>query len=100
MSCGFRQNRAVFLRSIFCKAFGVLRIPAEQGVFLRSIFVNECGVLRIPAEPWEETVPDITARLKGIVQEINDTLDVDGLCRALPKRLQALVDAEGDRISY
>ena len=79
MSCGFLRNRGLFLHFIFSKEFGVLRIPAE---------------------PWEETVPDITARLKGIVQEINDTLDVDGLCRALPKRLQALVDAEGDRISY
>ena len=31
-------------------------------------------------------------RLKGIAQDINDTLDVDGLCWALLKRLQELVD--------
>ena len=29
---------------------------------------------------------------------INDRLDVDGLCRALPGRLQEIVDAEGGRI--
>jgi hypothetical protein len=33
-----------------------------------------------------------------IVQDINDTLDVEGLCRAFPKRVQAVVDAQGDRI--
>ena len=34
------------------------------------------------------------------VQEINDTLDVEGLCRGLPKRLQELLDADGDRINH
>jgi len=48
--------------------------------------------------PWEETEEEFTTRIKSIVQEINDTLNVDGLCRALPKRIQMLVDAEGDRI--
>ena len=41
-----------------------------------------------------------TSRLKGVVQEINDTLDVEGLCRGMPKRLQELVDTEGDRIPH
>ena len=48
--------------------------------------------------PWEETVAEFTSRFKGIAQDINDNLDVDSLCRALPKRVQLLVDAEGDRI--
>ena len=39
------------------------------------------------------------ARLRAICQDINDNLDVDNLCKALPKRVQALRDAEGDRIS-
>ena len=52
------------------------------------------------ARPWEETVEQFTSRMKGIVQEINDTLDVEGLCRAFPKRLQKLVDAGGDRIGH
>jgi len=47
---------------------------------------------------WEETVGDFGTRMKRIVQDINDTLDVEGLCRAHPKRVQAVIDAEGDRI--
>ena len=53
---------------------------------------------RMP-RPWEETPEQFATRLKGIVQEINDTLNVDGLCRAFPQRLQKLVDRDGDRIS-
>ena len=48
--------------------------------------------------PWEEMVAEFTTRFKAIAQDINDNLDVDGLCRGLPKRVQLLVDAEGDRI--
>jgi hypothetical protein len=51
-----------------------------------------------PARPWEETPAEFGSRLRTICQDINDTLDVEGLCRAFPKRLDALVDAEGDRI--
>ena len=50
--------------------------------------------------PCEETVPEFTARLRGIVQEINDKLDVEQLCRDVPKRLQELVDRKGDRIPH
>ena len=35
--------------------------------------------------PWEESVEDVGSRVKGIVQDINDTLDVEDLCRALLK---------------
>ena len=51
-------------------------------------------------QPWLETVPQFTTRLRGIVQDINDTLDVDGLCRQLPKRIEQLVACEGDRLKY
>ena len=54
---------------------------------------------RMP-KPWEETPEQFGSRLKGIVQEINDTLNVEGLCRAFPQRLQKLVDRDGDRISH
>ncbi len=50
--------------------------------------------------PWEETMAQFGSRLKGIVQDINDSLDVDGLCRALPKRVQGVIDAEGDRLKH
>jgi hypothetical protein len=38
--------------------------------------------------------------MRGIVQDINDNLDVEGLCRGLPKRLAKLEETEGDRISH
>ena len=52
----------------------------------------------LPSKPWEETVPEFRARLKGICDHINSNHDVEGLCRELPMRLQMLVDAKGDRI--
>ena len=51
-----------------------------------------------PVRPWEETPAQYATRLRSIFQDINDNLDVEGLCWSLPERLQALVDAEGDRI--
>ena len=51
-----------------------------------------------PREPWKETLEEFGARLRGVCQDINDSCDVEGLCRALPKRVQALVEAQGDRI--
>ena len=52
------------------------------------------------SKPWEETPQQFTTRLKGIVQEINDTLNVDGLCRAFKSRVDKLVERDGDRISH
>ena len=54
--------------------------------------------INLDARPWEETVEAYTSRLKGIVQDINDNLNVDNLCRSLPARIEMLLDAEGDRI--
>ena len=53
---------------------------------------------RMP-NPWEETPEQFATRLKGIVKEINETLNVEGLCRAFKQRVQKLVDRDGDRIS-
>ena len=50
--------------------------------------------------PWTETVEEFGARMRGIVQNINDKCNVEGLCRGLPKRLQKIVDAEGDRVGH
>ena len=50
--------------------------------------------------PWTETVVEFSTRLKQIVQEINTTHDVDGLCRQFPRRLQELEEREGDRLKY
>ena len=52
-----------------------------------------------PKEPWLESVAEFTSRMKGIAQDINSRLDVDGLCRGFPKRVAKVIEAEGDRIS-
>ena len=52
------------------------------------------------SSPWTETPPEFSARMKSIVQRINDELDVDGLCRQLPSRLQGVLDQGGDRLKY
>ena len=52
----------------------------------------------VPAKPWEESHDAYTAGLKNIVDDINSTLDVDGLCRGLLKRISALVEQEGGRL--
>ena len=53
----------------------------------------------IPKVPWEATPAELGQRLRAICQDTNDNLEVDDLCRRFPKRLQELVDAEGDRLS-
>ena len=50
-------------------------------------------------QPWTETVEQLTSRMRGIVQYINANHDVENLCRELPARMQAVIDAEGGRIS-
>ena len=36
----------------------------------------------------------------GIVQMINDTVNVDGLCRAFKQRVEKMVERDGDRICH
>ena len=54
----------------------------------------------VPKNPWEETREEYTARLKACVADINLHLNVDGLCRALPHRINTLVDRQGDRLKW
>ena len=73
---------------------------------LQEVLLHETAVAWVrhrektvrPVRPWEETPVQFATRLRGIFQDINDNLGVEGLCWSHPKRLQALVDAEGDRI--
>ena len=55
-------------------------------------------MISVPRHAWKETREQYGARLKACAAKINASYDVDGLCRALPRRIQALVDNEGDRI--
>ena len=52
------------------------------------------------SKPWEETPEQFATRLKSVVEDINQTLNVEGLCRAFKQRVQKLVDREGDRITH
>ena len=52
----------------------------------------------LPARCWEETPAAFGARLRQCCANINAELNVDGLCRDLPRRIQQLVDLEGDRL--
>jgi len=49
--------------------------------------------------PWKETPEQFGERMRNICSYVNSNFDVDGLCRALPKRVQAVIDAKGDRIN-
>ena len=74
---------------------------------LQEVFPHETTVAWIrklektvrPSRPWQETPAQFGKRMRDICQIVNDRYNVESLCRSLPKRLQALVDAEGDRIS-
>ena len=49
--------------------------------------------------PWKETPAELAERMRRTCSYINANFDVDGLCLALPKRVQAVIDAKGDRIN-
>ena len=52
----------------------------------------------VPLRAWEETREEFGHRIKEIVSGINREYDVEGLCREIPQRIQALVDGEGAKL--
>ena len=78
----------------------------EQPGAMQELMLHETAVAWIryeeqktrPMEPWREKVPEFASRMKAIALDINKRHKVDNLCKALPKRVQMLIDAEGDRI--
>ena len=74
---------------------------------LQEVHLHETAVswiryqltLSTPTIAWKETREQYTSRLKACCAEINKAYDMDGLCRALPRRIEALIDSEGDRIN-
>ena len=86
---------------------------AQQPGSLQETMLHETAVAWIrlglactsPAMPGEETSEDFSARMQKMAQKINEEYDVDGLCRDLPTRLEALCNAGGgscvsDRLSH
>ena len=53
----------------------------------------------LPRSPWLESTEDFSIRLKEIAEDINKNLNVEGLCRKFPLRVQEVIDREGDRLS-
>ena len=80
----------------------------QQPGSLQDFLLHETAVswirrretLNRTTRPWEETAEHLAGRLKEAVQDINDTLDVEGLCRAFPRRLQKLVETRGERLPH
>lgn len=52
----------------------------------------------VPAKAWEETPREYAVRLKTCCDEINAELNVEGLCRGFPKRIDKLVQKKGGRL--
>ena len=53
----------------------------------------------LPARPWEESPPQLIARLKRIAGKINAEYDVAGLCRELPARVAELERRGGGKLA-
>ena len=78
----------------------------QQPRSLQEVMLHETAVSWIrhlegqarPKEAWKESVPEFASRMKAIALDINKRLKVDNLCRGLPKRVNMLIEAEGDRI--
>ena len=54
----------------------------------------------LPCSPWKETVEEFSARLKEIALDINENLNVEGLCWKFPGRVNEVIDREGDRLFH
>ncbi len=54
----------------------------------------------MPAREWEETRDAFGGRLRRCISDINDQLDVVGLCRGFNKRVELLRLKEGGRLKY
>ena len=56
-------------------------------------------ICTLPAKPQKETVGDLLARMRKVVQKINEEwCDVDGLCRDLPAKLEPLCSADRGKL--
>ena len=53
-----------------------------------------------PTRSWEETRVEYSGRLKRCCDDINAHLEVEGLCRAWPKRIRQLRDLEEGRLRH
>lgn len=52
----------------------------------------------LPGACWKESSEEFGSRLRTCCAEVNATLQVEKLCRAFPKRVQQLLETEGERL--
>ena len=66
--------------------------------------INIMTVLLVPRSPWcsrNQTEPRLRQLLSDAEKHINESCDVDALCRgAFLERMQELNDALGDRLTH
>ena len=101
------QKFSAALREHRLRAFMGANAAVQPGA-LQELMLHETAVswirLRLaetkPSRPWDESRTAYGQRLKRVVQDINMSLDVEGLCRALPRRVQELRDRQGGRLSH
>ena len=70
--------------------------PARE----RGVLDQVAARTDMPEGMLEGDRPRIHYPLKAVVDDINQHLDVEGLCKRLPQRLQQLVDAKGGRLKH
>ena len=69
----------------------------SRGIILR-ILAEADETFTLPNACWRVTPEAFAARLRRCCADINATLDVEGLCRDFPKRVQMLLEKEGGRL--
>jgi hypothetical protein len=102
ITAGFRQG----LRDHGLKAFWGEDASTQPGN-LQELMLHETAVSWVrrrltestPASAASETRETYVTRLKQVCADINASLDVEGLSRAFPARVRALLEAKGDRIT-
>ena len=74
---------------------------------LGQLLLHETGVSwvryrlarTLPAKAWEESVDEFGTRLRSIANDINSQLNVEGLCKEFPSRVEAVLEQGGDNIA-
>jgi hypothetical protein len=54
----------------------------------------------LPTRCWQETPEAYAQRLKRCCDEVNESYDVEGLCRDLGSRIEALYTSGGNRLKH
>ena len=62
-------------------------------------WVRAREAVTVPKETWNETPEEFAGRLRDTSRYIHEFYDVSGVCKNFPKRVQKVVDADGDRIN-